>query len=179
MLSPTPATTLQRTKLAPPLGTLPRPYLASLYGQGETSLAVVSRSCGSALGSYRVSMLSAADICPITFEPFTESGPMQPRVLPVCGHTFSRVSLEQLLRLKENWLPVFQDGNRNIVGVSPLRCPLCAQPQKKVHIPEAFPYCCLLCSFTMRQRCDWFLVAEEKVLSAQLFGKFGEMCRAG
>lgn len=78
-----------------------------------------------------------ADVCPIMMELFTELGPLQPRVLPACGHTVSRVSLEELLRQRENWLPVIEvDGNK-LVGLSPLACPLCMEPQRKARSPSS------------------------------------------
>jgi hypothetical protein len=53
--------------------------------------------------------------CPISHEPYTETDTHQPVFLPDCGHTFSRASIEALVR-----------RSRGIY----VTCPLCMRPQQ-------------------------------------------------
>lgn len=60
--------------------------------------------------------------CPISFEPFEAEGPHRPLVLPACGHTFSKHTVE---RLFETTVAQWRWG----VRVQMLECPLCNATQ--------------------------------------------------
>jgi hypothetical protein len=67
-----------------------------------------------------------AECCPVSDEPYTETGPHQPVFLPECGHTFARATVEQLVS--------------NLRTIRPLRryvlCPLCNTQQQSLERPD-------------------------------------------
>lgn len=55
-----------------------------------------------------------APCCPVSEEDYEEKGPRQPVVLPACGHTFSRETVESLFKINKS---------------KKILCPLCSKQQ--------------------------------------------------
>ena len=69
--------------------------------------------------------------CPVTLEDFTPSGPNQPVFLPACGHTFSRVVVQNIIHVSRH---VREGATAGVV-----RCPLCQTVQPRLRADSLVP----------------------------------------
>lgn len=92
--------------------------------EGEEGNVLMGRGAYLSLGSGHESSDEDDLCCPITEEPYQEKGPHQPLILPSCGHTFSRATVEGLLKLHKQ---------------KRLVCPLCNTKQTSIQKVDKCP----------------------------------------